>query len=268
MITDVAQRHRDRSVSYRPAGEPIDTRSYEVASIPDDTTAKAFVCRHHYSGSYVAARFRLGLYRRAALVGVAVFSVPANMRALACLPGAAEERVELGRFVLVDDVPANGESWFLARAFETLRAGGVVGVVAFSDPTKRTDASGAHVFRGHVGTIYQASNAVYLGRSKAERRRLLPDGTVIHNRALAKIRGLERGWRYAIDQLVAHGAEPLRAGEDAREWLARELPRVTRPLRHEGNFKYAWTLRRRDRRHLPASLPYPKLHVREVRDAA
>jgi hypothetical protein len=37
------------------------------------------------------------------------------------------EAVELGRLVLLDDVPANGESWFIARAFELLRARGYTG---------------------------------------------------------------------------------------------------------------------------------------------
>ena len=267
MIADIAQRWTHGRGSYRVAGEPIATQRYEVAAIGDDRTAKRFVLEHHYSGSYPAARFRFGLYRGAALEGVAVFSVPANDRALDVIPGAREERVELGRFVLVDAVPANGESWFIARCFELLRAEGLVGVVAFSDPTQRTDVAGALVFRGHVGTIYQATNATYVGRSKPEIRRLLPDGTVIHNRALAKIRQRDQGWRYAAAQLEAHGAEPLGETEDARAWLARWVPTLTRPLRHPGNHKYAWALDRRARRHLPASLPFPKLVAETARAA-
>lgn len=260
MLTAVAQRWTHGRGSYRVAGEPIDTRRYEVAPIAGDREAKAFVVAHHYSGSYPAARFRFGLYRSAQLVGVAVFSVPANPLALACLPGEPLESVELGRFVLLDDVPANGESWLLARCFELLRAEGIVGAVAFSDPTERTDAAGALVFRGHIGTIYQATNATFVGRSKAERRRLLPDGTVVHGRALAKIRRRDCGWRYAVEQLVAQGASQPRLGEELTAWLARELPRITRTLPHPGNLKYAWTLRARDRRHLrPLARPYPKI---------
>lgn len=266
MLTDLAQRWTHGRGTYRVAGEPIATRRYEVAAIADDRTAKRFVVEHHYSGSYPAARFRFGLYRAGALEGVAVFSVPANDRALAVLPGARDERVELGRFVLVDAVPANGESWFVARCFELLRREGLAGVVAFSDPTQRTDARGALVFRGHVGTIYQATNATYLGQSKPETRRLLPDGTVIHNRALAKIRKRDRGWRHCVDQLVAHGAERPHPNVDLRAWLAEVLPGVTRPLRHPGNHKYAWTLDRRARGHLPASQPFPK--VGDARRAA
>lgn len=165
------QRWRDHRDSYRPAGEVIDPHAYEVAPIADDRTPKAFVLAHHYSGSYPSARFRFGLYRGGALVGVAVYSHPCNDKVLTSVfPGQALASVELGRFVLLDDVPGNGETWFLARTFELLRAQGLAGVVSFSDPTPRATATGRVVFPGHIGTIYQAHNAVYLGRGTARRK--------------------------------------------------------------------------------------------------
>src|SRR5262245_32628487 len=219
------QRWRERRSSYRPSGEVIDTRRYEVAAIASDAEARAFVESHHYSGAYPAARFRLGLYRHAALVGVAVFSHPARDEVLTnVFPGDARESVELGRFVLLDDVPGNGETWFLGRCFEELRREGLRGVVSFSDPVPRTTAAGAVVFAGHVGTIYQAHNALYLGRAKSSVLRLLPDGRVFSNRAAAKIRGRERGWRYAAAQLEAFGAAPLTDTMDARAWLHDWMP--------------------------------------------
>jgi hypothetical protein len=256
VITSICSRWRDRRGTYRPAGEVIDTRAFEVAPIADDGTAKAYVLRNHYSGSYPAARFRFGLYQGGGLCGVAVFSVPANNKTLACLPGAPIESVELGRFVLDDAVPGNGETWFLARAFEVLKREGLVGVVSFSDPTARTDAAGVQVFGGHLGGIYQAHNAVYLGRGTARTHRLLPSGAVLSPRAIQKVRAGERGWGYVVEQLVAAGAAPL-AG-DRRKWLAAQLARVTRPLRHPGNHKYVWALQRAARRSLAPSLPYPK----------
>ncbi len=125
------QRWRKQRARYRPAGEPIDPSRYAVDVIEGDKPARAFVQAHHYSGTYPAARARVGLYRGLELVGVAVFSVPCNSRTIpASAPDlAALEGVELGRFVLLDDVPANGETWFL------------------------------------VGTIYQAFNGMYLGRA-------------------------------------------------------------------------------------------------------
>jgi hypothetical protein len=264
VITAVAQRWRDQVGAYVPANTVIDPRDYEVAAILADGPAKAFVLAHHYSGTFPAARFRFGLYRAGALVGVAVFSVPANNRVITnVLPGEAIESVELGRLVLLDDVPGNGESWFVARCFALLRQQGLVGVVSFSDPVPRTDALGRRVFRGHIGNVYQALNAVYTGRGKADTLRLLPDGAVFSARAASKIRQKEQGARYAVAQLVAHGAEPLDvdgASEgERRAWLTRWRETLTRPLRHGGCHKYVWALDRRAKRHLPPAQPYPKL---------
>ena len=118
---DVCQRWTQHRASYRPAGEPIRTADFDVERMPGDREAKAFVVEHHYSGSYPAARERFGLFRAGELAGVAVFSVPAQPKALDILPGDAVGKLELGRFVLLDQVPANGESWFIARCFEQLR---------------------------------------------------------------------------------------------------------------------------------------------------
>jgi hypothetical protein len=256
MRNAVCQRWRGGRASYRPAGELIEPREYEVAPL-GEAAAKAFVVAHHYSKSYPAARFRFGLWRRGALVGAAVFSHPCRDEVLTSVfPGPALDAVELGRFVLLDDVPGNGETWFLARALAALRREGLRGVVSFSDPFPRETASGEVVFAGHLGVIYQASNAVYLGRGQRRTLRLLPDGRVLSARAISKIRAGERGWRHAAAVLESFGAEPLRG--DPAAWLAAWLPRLTRAVRHTGYLRYAFPLWRPARRALPASLPYPK----------
>ncbi len=254
-----AQRWRERRDLYLPATETIDTRRYEVAPIAEDRSVKAFVLQHHYSGTYPAARFRFGLYRGSLLVGVAVFSHPCNNAVLTgTFPGVEPLAcVELGRFVLLDDVPANGESWFLGRCFEQLRRESqIAGIVSFADPESRTSAAGTVVFGGHVGTIYQAHNGRYLGRSTPRRLRLLPDGSVLSDRAVAKLRSGDKGWRYVARQLIAAGAEE--PGGDLRCWAEHWLSRLTRRLHHSGCHKYAWGLSSTVRRVLPSGLPFPK----------
>lgn len=250
------QRWLFREDRYRPPTETIRTSDYEVAPI-EEATAKLFVQTHHYSASYPAAKFRFGLHRHDQLVGVAVFSIPMQWAVLKPLPGPPELSTELGRFVLLDEVPGNGETWFLGRCFAGLREKKQRGVVSFSDPTPRTTLAGRQIFAGHVGTIYQAMNAVHLGRSKARTLRVLPNGCILNDRTISKIRGAERGRGYASKILEAHGADLL-GGGDPVAWLQRWIPLLTKPLRHPGNWKYAWTLNRRDHRALPASLPYPK----------
>lgn len=259
MISPVAQRWSERRGSYRPAGEVIRASDYEVAPLPT-AEARGFVLRHHYSGSMPAARRCFGLHRRGELQGATVFSHPCRDDVLtrAFEVGAATDAVELGRFVLLDEVPGNGESWFLARCFAELRREGFAGVLALSDPSQRADAAGRVVFRGHVGCIYQASNALYLGRATRRTLHLLPDGSVLSARAIAKVRARDQGWRYAARLLQAHGADPLGESGDAAAWLRLWLPRLTRTHRHPGNHRYAFPLRR-NVRVLGQPQPYPKI---------
>jgi hypothetical protein len=259
MITNVNQRWCRQRPRLIPSNGVINPRLFEVAPIPDDVTARDFVTTQHYSGSYPAARFRYGLYTAGALVGVAVYSVPSNPLALRPLPGEVAQNVELGRFVLLNSVRGNGESYFLARTFEHLRREHITGIVSFSDPMPRSDTEGRRIFPGHVGTIYQATNAVFLGRSRKDTLRLLPDGKVLHNRALAKVRARVRGWQYVVQQLLCYGATAPSLSETLSDWLAIWVPRLTRSIRHPGNLKYAWSLDRRMRKALPASQPYLKL---------
>ena len=55
--------------------------------------------------------------------------------------------------------------------------------------------------------------------------RLLPDGRVFSERAISKIRRLERGWHHCVAELEAHGAATFSGGVDveaaerrARRW--------------------------------------------------
>lgn len=92
---------------------------------------------------------------------------------------------------------------------------------------------GAWVSPGHIGGIYQALKGAYLGTATARTHKLLPDGTVLSDRAIQKIRAQETGWHYAAELLVNTG-EPS-PGPDVREWLRLWLPLFTRPLTHPGN---------------------------------
>jgi hypothetical protein len=253
------QRWRCAGDSYRPPEEPIRTADYDVVELREDAAAKAFVLEHHYSSSYPAARWRFGLFRKGVLQGVAVFSHPCNDRVLTTVfPGRATDSVELGRFVLLDEVPGNGETWMLGRCFALLRREGLAGVVAFSDPCRRINRFGQEVFGGHIGRIYQAHNGAYLGRGTPRTLTLLPDGSVFSERAQQKVRAAERGVAYAVRQLVDAGAAPPASSRSAylRTWLREWKARLCRTLRHLGNHRYAWALSRRVS--LPPGHPYPK----------
>lgn len=171
-----------------------------------------------------------------------------------------EDGVELGRLVLLDSVPGNGESWMVARCFELLKREGIAGVVSHSDPVPRRTADGSVVLPGHCGFVYQALNAIYTGRTRARTLRLLPDGRVLSDRSLAKIRAADSRWRSAAAPLIEAGADEPEEISPAglRSWAALWVPRLTRPLWHGGNHRYCWALNKRLRKSLPAELAYPK----------
>ncbi|MCQ1581211.1 hypothetical protein NNW97_30600 [Streptomyces parvus] len=167
--------------------------------------------------------------------------------------------------MLTDECPANAESWFLARCFDELLVLGVRGVVSFADPVPRRDVSGALVAVGHVGTIYQATNAVYMGRATPRTVKLLPNGVVLNGRMAQKVRRQEQGHEYAERLLIELGAPVLRAGTDPKVWLREALVAVgARNQRHRGVHRYVFRLgrNRRDRESirlgLPAIAPFPK----------
>lgn len=179
MITDICQRWTERRESRRPAGETIKTSAYDVEPIAPDA-ARAFVRAHHYAGSCAPPAHPFALYQRGELAGIACFGPPPSMNAhRAVFPRlGTREAVTLGRFVLLDAVPGNGESWFIARCFDLLRQRRIVAVESCSDPESRESLDGRKVFRGHIGTIYQSTNGVYVGKTNDATLRLLPDGTV------------------------------------------------------------------------------------------
>ena len=184
------QRWRERRHSWRHTSEGgFDRRRYDVDPCPHEE-AKTFVVAQHYSGSFPASRRCYSLRdRQGLLVGAAVLSVPSHPKVLTnVFPGRSlDELAELGRFVLLDEVPAPAESWMIARVLELAARDGIHGIVAFSDPVPRTTSDGAVVFPGHVGHIYRASSARYCGRSRARMLHVLPSGQVLSERTISKI---------------------------------------------------------------------------------
>ena len=109
-------------------------------------------------------RLRVGGPEYAVPVDAAVLTTP--------FPGLEPyvESIELSRLVLLDEVPFNAESWFVARCHHELALCGIRGVVSFSDPLPRHRSDGTAVMPGHVGTVYQALSFRYT-RSAPRRTR-------------------------------------------------------------------------------------------------
>ncbi|WP_455712009.1 Mom family adenine methylcarbamoylation protein [Streptomyces canus] len=199
-------------------------------------------------------------------MGVLTLGIPTQAAVLTSVFGQLRpyvEALELNRLVLLDEVPANAETWLQARAFRLAAARGVRGVVAHSDPQPRTRLT-AHgpetIFPGHYGTIYQAKGMDYLGKTRPRRLTMLPDGSVLHGRAMSKVRNNERGRGGVERRLVALGARPRDEVEPGRTWLEEALQTVgAQCVHHGGHHRYAAYIGPRTGRRLTAtSYPYPK----------
>lgn len=164
---------------------------FDVKEIPA-SEGKEFVRRYHYSrGSHNGPSGCYGLFRGKELIGVLLFATPnsENVRASVFGPEYVGHVAELHRLVVLDGTPTNTESWFIARALKLYKKKRphVWAVVSFADSTE-----------GHQGTIYQATNFHYYGKSSSARFYLDGDGRLRHprqnGRNITMEEARERGW--------------------------------------------------------------------------
>jgi len=133
--------------------------AYQIAPVARPQ-ARAYIEAHHYLRCAPRApTVALGLWHGPALIGVALIGVSCSEAARSFPFGPAYKAhvLELTRFHVLDGTPKNTESWFLARVRRRLDRR-LWGLLAFADPSA-----------GHVGTLYQASSALYLGQTRARR---------------------------------------------------------------------------------------------------
>lgn len=273
--TDLCQRWRDRVPTWRRTSEGgFAPDLHRVIAIPEGP-ARRFVERHHYSGTWPAVRFAYGLQRidepagpdepaGGRLLGVLSLGIPMNGAVLDIFEGTRRyaETLELNRLVLLDRAESNAESWFCSKAFKAAALQGIRGVVAHSDPqprTRQTPDGPELISPGHIGHVYVAQDFLYLGRTRPRRLTVLPDATVLSERAAAKIRRDEVGHKGAARRLTNLGAPPRQDGEAGAHWLARALEEIgATTLHHPGNHRFARSIGRRRTRLLGTAYPAPR----------
>lgn len=193
------------------------------------SVGREFVIRYHYSHGIHNGPMTWGMFDGGCLVGVIAFAAPSseNVRASVFGPDLKGSVTDLHRLVLLDEVPNNAESWFIVRGLRALKE---------ERPYYRAVLSFADSTQGHVGTIYQATNAIYTGQSARALFFIDSDGRLRHPR--------QNGHNVTLAEAEAMG------------W---------QPTMREGKFRYLFLLgdrrERRDsqRRLLLPSLPYPKI---------
>lgn len=114
--------------------------------------------------------------------------------------------------------------------------------------------------------LNRASVAVHAGRGTTRTLLLLPDGRVLNERALAKVRALDVGHAYVEELLCSFGAT-ARCGADPVIWLPRALREAgVRTLWHPGYHRYLFRLGDRHARR-PIHVGYPDLPFPKLVDA-
>lgn len=185
-----------------------------------------FAHRYHYSGTANNNSWRWGLWHGPVLHGVVSYNLPTRSVCESVFGPENHAHVwHMGRLILSEESPHNSESRLIGGSLHeiTRTHPQVWAVLTYADPSA-----------GHLGTVYQATNAVYTGVSSVKPFYLDADGR-----------------RYATYQ----GGYTSRSDAESRGWTC-----------HDGvaKHRYVYILgsktQRRQRRKLlklPV-LPYPK----------
>ena len=170
-------------------------RQWTVERIPCKT-AKAYIIKNHYShGCHNAPSPCYGLYEWGdgiKLIGVLMFATPCSEAVRESVFGSERKDsvIELHRLHILDVTPTNTESWFIAKCLKLLKRDlpRVKAVVSFADSTE-----------GHEGTIYQATNFFYIGKTGECVFYMDQSGRLRHPRQngvrITPEMAAERGWK-------------------------------------------------------------------------
>lgn len=123
---------------------------------------RSYIVENHYSRGCHGRPMCWGLYDKDDVVnGVIAFATPSSeyTRSFLFGPQYKDKVTELHRMHIRDNHEKNLNTWFIARALDGIKEyrPNIVAVLSFADPNE-----------GHLGTVYQASNAIYLGRTREE----------------------------------------------------------------------------------------------------
>lgn len=164
-------------------------RDMTVSRVSGDDVGE-FCRRWHYTGTRGADGWNFGLWDGYTLVGVVAYNIP-TLSTCASVFGVPGDRtvLHMGRLVCADDAPRNVESRLIARSLRLLKQG---------DPAIRAVITYAAQDQGHIGYVYQATNALYIGEGRptwvwtdSEGRRRT---TYINGRTRSTEKALAAGW--------------------------------------------------------------------------
>lgn len=149
-----------------------------------------FCKAYHYTNTGGTMNWRYGLYHEGELQGVVAYNLPTRRTCESVFGKEHYDKVwHMGRLALSDDAPRNSESKLIAGSMKLIHQEYpyVWGVLTFA----ATDV-------GHIGYVYQATNAIYTGTGGRHVSYLDPEGRrrsdYLDGRVVTLARGKELGW--------------------------------------------------------------------------
>ena len=149
-----------------------------------------FARRYHYTGVGNNANWRWGLWHGVTLHGVVSYNLPTRSVCASVFGEESLHRVwHMGRLILSDDSPRNSESRLI---------GGSLRAIQREHPETWAVLTYAATDAGHLGYVYQATNALYTGTAgdpnyyvdeKGQRR-----GTHLDGHSVDAGRAAAMGW--------------------------------------------------------------------------
>jgi len=167
----------------------------KITKIPSKD-GRDYIRANHYSKScHNGPSPCYGLFNNDIMIGCLCFATPCseNVRSSAFGSDYKDHVTELHRLFIVDDAPKNTESWFISRCLKLLKSDKphIWAVITFADSTE-----------GHLGTIYQATNAIYCGMSSKATFYLDQEGRLRHPR--------QNGINISVDDAIVRGWCPVK----------------------------------------------------------
>ena len=211
----------------------IAQESVEICPIPF-TAARVIMERHHYLRSLPGGtQLAFGTLVGGRLLGAVTLGV-GPFRAPSLVSGATVgDCLTLTRLWLSDELPPNSESRVIGIVLRELRRHTTIRfLLTYADPA-----------RGHLGTIYQATNWLYTGLSEPTPLYDLGDGHPRHSRSLAHVygsRSVRHFASYGVDvSLVPQGPKHRYLYFLDRSWRPRllvpVLPYPKKEIKNDGN---------------------------------
>ena len=151
-----------------------------------------FCRRYHYTGTGGNMSWRYGLWEGATLLGVVAYNLPTRETTESVFGPEHFDKVwHVGRLAMAEDAPRNSESRLISLSLKMIQAehSDTWGILTYA----ATDV-------GHVGYVYQATNALYTGTGGdshyfvdgAGKRR----STYLTGKGVSKGRAADLGWTH------------------------------------------------------------------------